>query len=321
MRVTRKQKVMRGGLTPEEIQQRERQQRELIKLASRLTNQIFERNRYTFYNTIYPQGIREGYINIIGPDFDPVRDYPTNLLVWVVGWHTHNRDYIPPWHDYVGKLCEVPEGFFANNEERPRGNLQNVKQNLDNFDPTFPRDPTNDNIVEISVNILGPADQEKAVDKNGIEIPPDKYKYVVLSDDEIRYVPDTGTLDPCYYFPSVILYFYNQKIISFEELKSYLGNELPHSLLFNARTEELFGAGVFTVDANGYIVELTGYSGHTKPLPPNVIYSAVKFNELGYHLVMNLTNQFRLQTGNTNRSDHNDRLLGNYLSLKYSRPT
>jgi hypothetical protein len=317
MRVTRKQKVMRGG---------DRNQRQLLGLARNLQNFMFEFNKKKFFKEkrkkISLKDIREEYINIIGPDFDPVRDYPIDLLAWVVGWHHDDPDNdFPPWYKFIGKLCEVPEGFFENNEERPQGNLQNVKQNLDNFDLTFPRDPTNNNIVEISVNILGPADQEKAVNNNGIEIPPDKYKFALITKTmHIRYVADTGTRNPRYHFPSVILYFYNQGIISFEELKSYLGNELPHSLLFNPRRESIMGAGDFTVDANGYIVELTGYSGHTKPLPSNVAYSANEFKKLGYHLEFVRTKTIKLQTGNTNRNDNNDRLIGTYYNMIYCRP-
>jgi hypothetical protein len=325
-RVTRKRRVMRGGLTPQE--------RELIKLASKLTNQMFDFNKNNFYENkigdvknkrkitgIYPYNITEEDIDIVGPDYDPVRSHPTNLLQLVVDWHTQNPPNTnPPWQNFVGKLCKVPEGFFTNNEERPQGNLQDVKQNLNNFNPNFPRDPTNANIVEIPFNILGPARQDKAVDINNTIIPPGTYKYAVLSNDDIRYVADTGTLNPYYHFPSVILYFYNQEIISFDELKSYLGNELPHSILFNARTEEILGAGDYTINANGNNENLTGYSGHTKPHPSNVIYSAVKFNELRYPLSMEPIEEIRLQTQRTDRSDINGRLLGSYLSLKYRRP-
>lgn len=318
----RKQKVMKGGLTPKE--------RELIKLASKLPNQMFDYNKNKFNENSensenskkLKTNIIEEDIDIVGPDYDPVRSHPTNLFRYVVNWHTENPPNTnPPWQNFKGKLCKVPKGFFANGKPDANVGLHNVKQNLDNFNQNFPRDPTNANIVEISFDILGPANQEgKAVDINNTRIPRGTYKYAVLSNDEIRYVPDTGTHNPYYHFPSVILYFYNQEIISFDELKSYLGNELPHSLLFDARIEEIFGAGEFTVDANGYIVELTGYSGHTKPLPSNIVYSAVKFNELGYPLSMVPIEQIRLQTFSTERSDRNDRLLGSYLSLKYRRP-
>jgi len=100
----------------------------------------------------------------------------------------------------------------------------------------------------------------------------------------------------------------------------YLGNELPHSILFDARTEELFGAGDYIVNENGYNVELTGYSGHTKPLPSNIVYSAVKFNDLGYPLSMDQIEQSIPQTFSIERSDRNTRLLGSYVSLKYRRP-
>jgi hypothetical protein len=80
------------------------------------------------------------------------------------------------------------------------------------------------------------------------------------------------------------------------------------------------GAGDFTVDENGYIVELTGYSGHTKPLPSNVALSAYRFNNLNYPLQLVRTETVRLQTGNTNRNDLNNRLIGSYLNNIYARP-
>jgi hypothetical protein len=79
------------------------------------------------------------------------------------------------------------------------------------------------------------------------------------------------------------------------------------------------GAGDFTVDANRYIVELTGYSGHTKPLPSNIEFSASEFNKLGYPLVYARTETVQLQTYNTERSDINGRLIGTYLNVKYRR--
>jgi len=210
---------MRGGLTPGE--------RELIKLASRLTNQMFDYNKKTFYenqnsdfkkrriSSIYPSNIKEEDIDIIGPDYDPVINYSTNLLNSVMDWHTRNPSIAPPWQSFVGKLCKVPNGFFANNKI-PRGNLYNVKQSPENFNQNFPRDPTNANIDEISFDILGPANPEgKVVDINNARISSGTYKYAVLS-NEIRYVPDTGSVIPYYYLPSVMLYFYNKDWISFD---------------------------------------------------------------------------------------------------------
>jgi len=320
--ITRKQRVMRGGLT--------QQERKLIKLTSRLTNQMFEYNKRTFKkkrnaDNIIKEGIIEEDIDIIGPDYDPVENYNKyegkTLLERVVDWHSEHPDENPPWQLYVGKLCEVPEGFFSNNERPQQENLQIVKQTPANFNPYFPRDPTNVNIVEIPFNTLEHANEQgKAVDHKDALIPQGTYKYALLNNDEIRFFLDTGDHNPYYYLPAVMLYFYNIDWISFNELKNCLGNELPHSFLFNAREKEILGAGDFTVDANGYIVELTGYSGHTKPLPSNVIYSAVKFSELGYPLSMEPMETIRPQTYNTDRSDSNDRLLGSYLSLKYHRP-
>lgn len=322
-RVTRKQRVMRGG---------DRNQRQLLGLARDLQNFMFEINKNNFYKrsrylnfdsnpTIkVSEFISEKDIDIVGSDFDPIRG---TALQDVLQWHYDYPDNDnPPWQKFIGKLCEVPPNFFANNV-KPQGHLQNVKQTSANFNPNFPRDPTNANIVEISFNILDYANHEdKAVNNNGIEIPTGKYKFALMTKNEnIRYVDDTGTDNPYYHFPSIILYFYNKGIITFEELKEYLGNEIPHSFLFNPRKREtIMGAGDFTVDANGYIVELTGYSGHTKPLPSNVVYSANKFKKLGYPLEFVRTETIKLQTGNTNRNDNNDRLIGTYYNMIYRRP-
>ena len=322
-RVTRKQKVMRGG---------NRNQRQLLGLARNLQNFMFEINKNNFLKRvrylkldssptkIVLDFITEKDINIVGPDFDPIRG---DALQYVLQWHYDDDLYIdnPPWSKYVGKLCEVPPDFFVNNQP-PGGNLYNVKENIANFNSDFLMDPTNDNIVEIPFNILDHANPDDvAMNSNVQSIVPGKYKFALITKTKhIRYVADTGTHNPHYHFPSVILYFYNLGIITFDELKGYLGNEIPHSFLFNPRRESIMGAGDFTVDENGYIVELTGYSGHTKPLPSNVAYSADKFNELGYLLEFVRTETIRLQTGNTNRNDNNDRLIGTYYNMIYRRP-
>ena len=322
-RVTRKQKVMRGG---------DRNQIQLLGLARNLQNAMFEINKKNFLKrkqylnldsnpTIkVSEFITEKNIDIVGSDFDPIRG---EALQYVLKWHYDNLDNDnPPWQKFIGKLCEVPPNFFTNGKPDANVGLHAVKQNPDNFNPDFPRDLTNVNIVEIPFNILDYAnDKNQAVDTEFVLIPRGKYKFALMTKNKnIRYVADTGTHNPYYHFPSIILYFYNQGIITFEELKGYLGNEIPHSFLFNPRRETIMGAGDFTVDATGYIVELTGYSGHTKPLPSNVAYSADKFKKLGYPLEFVETKPIRLQTGNTNRNDNNDRLIGTYYNMKYSRP-
>jgi hypothetical protein len=316
-----KRRMMKGGV---------KRERELGTLVSGLKNQMFEFNKKNFIKnkrhyvietvpTIpVSEFITEKDIDIVGPDFDPVRG---TALQYVLKWHHDNPDNdLPPWQNYVGKLCEVPSEFFTDNV-KPRGNLYDVKQNPANFNQVFLRDPTNKNITKIIFNMLDYAnDENQAVDAEFILIPRGKYKFALLENNEIRYVADTDTDHPYYYLPAVILYFYNQGIISFDELKSYLGNELPHSILFNPRRETIMGAGDFTVDAYGYIVELTGYSGHTKPLPSNVIFAASKFIELGYPLEFVRAESVRLQTQRTDRSDINNRLFGTYLNVKYHRP-
>lgn len=131
-----------------------------------------------------------------------------------------NRGVTPLWSEYIGKLCEVPPGFFANNERRPARNLYDVKNNPANFNQNFPMDPTNANIVEIPIDILGPAQNGVAMNYDGTPIPRGKYKFVLMENDEIRYIPDTGNINPYYYFPSIMLYFYNIGVITFEELKT-----------------------------------------------------------------------------------------------------
>jgi len=314
--------------------ERGKKNRQLIGLAYNLKNAMFEYNKNNF-NPRYLQitespeinvseFITEEDIDIVGPDFDPIRG---DALQYVLKEHFANRNkrkatIAPPWNDFVGKLCEVPRDFFANNERRPARNLYDVKNNSANFNQNFPRDPTNANIVKIPIDILGPAAQNgRAMNSAAQPIIPGKYKFVLMANREIRYIPDTGNINPYYYFPSIMLYFYNERVITFGELKGYLGNEIPHSFLFNPRIiEEIMGAGDFTVDENGYIVELTGYSGHTKPLPSNVALSAYRFNNLNYPLQLVRTETVRLQTGNTNRNDLNNRLIGRYLNNIYARP-
>jgi hypothetical protein len=314
---------MRGGV-------RNRNQIQLSGLARNLQNAMFEFNKKNFINNKrhyvieadppipVSEFITEKDIDIVGPDFDPIRG---TALQYVLKWHRDNPENdLPPWQNFIGKLCEVPVGFFIN-DVKPQENLYNVKQNSNYFNPNFLRDPTNKNITKIKFNMLDYAnDENQAVDTEFVLIPRGKYKFALLENNEIRYVADTGTHNPHYHFPSVILYFYNQGIITFEELKGYLGNEIPHSFLFNPRRESIISAGDFTVDATGYIVELTGYSGHTKPLPSNVAYSADKFKKLGYLLEFVRTETIRLQTFSTERSDRNDRLIGTYYNMKYRRP-
>ena len=311
----------------------DRNQRQLLGLAINLQNAMFEINKNNFFKrsrylklnsdpTIKVSDfITEKNIDIVGSDFDPIR---SDALQYVLQWHHDYPDNdFPPWYKFIGKLCKVPEVFFANGKPDANVGLHTVKQTPDNFNPNFPRDPTNANIVEILFNILDYAnDENQAVDTEFVLISEGKYKFALMTKNKnIRYVADTGTLNPYYHFPSIILYFYNQGSITFEELKEYLGNEIPHSFLFNPRKREsIIGAGDFTVDANGYIVELTGYSGHTKPLPSNVVYSADKFKKLGYLLELVRTKTIRLQTGNTNRNDNNDRLIGTYYNMIYRRP-
>jgi hypothetical protein len=334
MRITGKLKnaMFERGKTNAMLE-REKKNRQLIGLADKLKNAMFVYNKKNFnpkylHITESPEidvstFITEEDIDIVGPDFEPITG---NASQYVLIKHYADRNkrkatIAPPWNDFVGKLCEVPPGFFVINPENnqlPGRNLYDVKNNLANFNQNF---PTNANIVEIPTYILGPADQNsRAMNSAGQPIPPGKYKFVLMADNTIRYIPDTGNRNPHYYFPSIMLYFYNIGVITFEELKQSLGNELPHSLLFNPRIEVIMGAGDFTVDQNGYIVELTGYSGHTKPLPSNVALSADRFNNLGYPLIFVRTNKVRLQTGNTDRNDLNNRLIGTYLNVIYERP-
>jgi hypothetical protein len=289
---------------------------ELVELATNLDNLMFKFNQINF-NSHPVSGLLERDVNIIGSDYNPVID---NALTAVLTWRRDsNPTAIPPWQDYVGKLCEIPPDFFAADPIH-MGNLYNVKNNPNNFNQNFPRDPTNNNIVPIEPNILGHANaQGKAVDTSGDLISKGKYKFVLLENDEIRFVSDTGGHNPYYYFPAVMLYFYNNGTIELSELIQSLGNEIPHSFLFDPRTEKIMGAGDFTVNESNQIVELTGYSGHTKPKPSNVHYSAFKFDKLGYILKLVPIETITLQTNNTDRSDTNDRLLGTNVIVIFKR--
>jgi hypothetical protein len=313
IKITRKRKTLKGGT------------KEIINLALYLKNLRFEQNKTNFKqnkkrnaigikrDNALPINVLEQDIDIIGPDYDPVQDYMVSpddisLLQRIIYWKNQNPGQIPPWQEYIGKLCEVPQDFFVEDANLP-DNLYNVKQYACN--PNF---PTNTNIIPIRFDILGPANGEgKAL------IVPGKYKFVILSNNEVRYIPDTGNGNPHYYFPAVMLYFYNIGWISFDTLKDSLGNEIPHSFLFDARSENILGAGDFTVNDN-YITNLTGYSGHTKPLPSNVIYSASIFINMGYPLIKKSSEPIRLQTENTERGDFDNRLIGTYLKIEYTRP-
>ena len=118
---------------------------------------------------------------------------------------------------------------------------------------------------------------------------------------------------------AIVYYFYNNETIGLPELIQSLGNEIPHSFLFNPREEKIMGAGDFTVNDSNHIVELTGYSGHTKPNPSNVHYSALKFDKLGYMLKLVPIETITLQTNNTDRLDSTNRLLGTYVGVIFKR--
>jgi len=297
---------------------------ELTNLATNLDNLMFKFNQINF-NALYLKldgknvpGLLERDINIIGSDNNPVTGAALNA---VLTWRRANPDLkdIPPWQSYVGKLCKVPPSFFAP-DYIPMGNLYNVKNNIANFNGDFPRDPSNVNIELIQPNILKHANaQGQAVDSKNMPIPEGKYKFVLLENDEIRFVPDTGSYNPFYYFPSIMLYFYNNGTIELSELIQSLGNEIPHSFLFDPRSEKIMGAGDFTVNHSNHIVELTGYSGHTKPKPSNVHYAALKFNKLGYILELVPIETITLQTNNTDRLDSNNRLPGTYVGVIFKR--
>jgi hypothetical protein len=55
-------------------------------------------------------------------------------------------------------------------------------------------------------------------------------------------------------------------------------------------------------------------------LPSNVIYSASIFINMGYPLIKKSSEPIRLQTENTERGDFDNRLIGSYLKIEYTRP-
>jgi hypothetical protein len=327
-RNTKKQKVMKGTgkqSKPHKLPQI------ISGLSIDLKNWMYENNKKNFYrNKKYyrinsepefniSELITERDINIIGPDFVPATG---NIEQYILKWIKDNLGIEAPWSKYIGKICEIPPGFFNNNVQ---GHLYNVKNNPANFNPNFPQDLENHNIEMIKFNILKETNEEgKALDSKLNIIAPGKYKFVLMGNDKVRFIKDSGNRDPYYYLPAIMLYFYNIGIITFEELKSSLNNEIPHTFLFNPRIERIRSAGDFTVDKNGYIIELTGYSGHTKPDPSNVYLAAEIFNNMGYHLIPLIiksdTDINALQTGNTERHDSNGRLIGTFYNVKFVRP-
>ena len=322
MRKRRRKRVTRKGGGPKRA--KPNFSYELTNLAINLDNLMFKFNQINF-NSEYLKldgenvpGLLERDVNIIGSDNNPVQDAALNAVLM---WRRENPDLnaIPPWQDYVGKLCKIPPGFFAT-DTIPTGYLNNVKNNPTNFNRNFPKNTTNRNIQPIKYNILARANaQGKAVDLEGNPIPKGKYKFVLMENDEIRFFPDTDGHNPYYYLPSIMLYFYNNETIGLPELIQSLGNEIPHSFLFNPREEKIMGAGDFTVNDSNHIVELTGYSGHTKPNPSNVHYSALKFDKLGYMLKLVPIETITLQTNNTDRLDSTNRLLGTYVGVIFKR--
>jgi len=297
----------------------ERIPKEITDLALPRGNLMYEHNKRQFKPGHY-QGLSEYDINMVGPDFDPI--IIPKEVDYVFTWRNApaNKEVIPLWSEYIGKLCEVPPGFFANNERRPAGNLQHVKENNANFGPDLPKDLTNANIVEIQTYILGLAQNGRAMNSDDHPVPRGKYKFVLMENDEIRYIPDTGNINPYYYFPSIMLYFYNERVITFEELKQSLGNELPHSLLFDAKSEKIMSGGDFTIDENGYLAKASGYSGHIKPLPSNVYLAMQRFIDMGYPLDLTRNNSYNSsQTGNTGRTNDFERLFGAYLHIEFFR--
>ena len=174
---------------------------ELTNLAINLDNLMFKFNQINF-NSEYLKldgenvpGLLERDVNIIGSDNNPVQDAALNAVLM---WRRENPDLnaIPPWQDYVGKLCKIPPGFFAT-DTIPTGYLNNVKNNPTNFNRNFPKDLTNRNIQPIKYNILARANaQGKAVDLEGNPIPKGKYKFVLMENDEIRFFPDTDGHNP-----------------------------------------------------------------------------------------------------------------------------
>lgn len=322
----RKRRTLKGGMF-----------QEARRLVLPLQNLRFEHNKNKFkkkykkrdrdgsLENLLPINISEHDIDIIGPDYNPVEDYMVppdgiRLLQRIIDWKTANPGQIPPWQEYVGKLCEVPEDFFIEYVSNLPRNLETVKKEYCNV--VFPQAPDNSNITPIEFKILGYANEEgKTVDSNNELIVPGKYKFIILSNNEVRYIPDTGNYNPHYYFPAVMLYFFNVGWISFRNLKDSLDNEIPHSVLFDARREDILGGGDFIVNADEYVTNLSGYSGHTKPLPSNVIYSAHIFISMGYPLIYKKINEpIQLQTESTDRDDDgNNRLFGTYYKIEYER--
>jgi len=299
-------------------------------LALDLKNWMYENNKTNFnrnkkYFRINEEPdfniselIKERDINIIGPDFDPATG---EIEQYILTWIKDNPDIDAPWSKYIGKICKIPPGFFKD-DVVPQGHLYNVKNNPANFDPNFIQDPTNSNIKMIKFNILEETNEEgQALDDKGNVIGSGKYKFVLMGNNNVRFIKDAGNRDPYYYLPAIMLYFYNIGIVNFEELKWSLGNEIPHTFLFNPRIERIISAGDFTIDENGYIIEMTGYSGHTKPRTSNVYLAAEIFNNMGYRLQLKKPNtEVSLQTGNTERHDSNNRLLGTFLNVVFIRP-
>ena len=296
-------------------------------LALDLKNWMYENNKTNFnrnkkYFRINEEPdfniselIKERDINIIGPDFAPATG---NIEQYIFRWIKDNPDIDVPWSRYIGKICKIPVGFFKD-DAVPQGHLYNVKTNPANFDPNFPRD---ENIEMIKFNILEETNEEgQALDDKGNVIGPGKYKFVLMGNNNVRFIKDAGNHNPYYYLPAIMLYFYNIGSVKFEELKWSLGNEIPHTFLFNPRIERILSAGDFIVDENGYIIKMTGYSGHTKPRTSNVYLAAEIFNNMGYRLEPKKPNtEVSLQTGNTERHDSNNRLLGTFLNVVFVRP-
>jgi len=298
-------------------------------LALDLKNWMYENNKTNFnrnkkYFRINEEPdfniselIKERDINIIGPDFAPATG---EIEQYILTWIKDNPDIDAPWSKYIGKICKIPPGFFKD-DAVPKGHLYNVKNNPANFDPNFIQDPTNANIEMIKFNILEETNEEgQALDDKGNVIGPGKYKFVLMGNNNVRFIKDAGNRDPYYYLPATMLYFYNIGIVNFEELKWSLSNEIPHTFLFNPRIERIISAGDFTVDENRYIIEMTGYSGHTKPRTSNVYLAAKIFNNMGYMLVPKKNTEVSLQTGNTERHDSNNRLFGTFLNVVFIRP-
>ena len=298
-------------------------------LSIDLKNWMHENNKTNFYrNKKYfrinsepdfniSEVITERDINIIGPDFAPATG---NIEEYILKWIKNHPHEEAPWSIYIGKICRIPPGFF-NHELVPQGHLYNVKQVAANFNPNFSQGLE---IEMIKFNILKESnEEEKALDNGGNIIPSGKYKFVLMGNNKVRFIKDSGNRDPYYYLPAIMLYFYNLGIIDFDELKWSLGNEIPHTFLFNPIKEQIRAAGDFTVDENGYIIKMTGYSGHTRPRPSNVYLAAEIFNNMGYPLTIksDTNKEVSLQTGNAERDDINNRLIGTFYNVKFIRPS